>query len=90
MELTSNEAVKQAVIAGLGVSIMPLIGLRNEIQNGSLHLWPVPGLPLGTRWSLVWAKEKKLAPVAKDYLRFLEAQRDEIISTYFSWYEKFK
>ena len=31
MELTSNEAVKQAVIAGLGYSIMPLIGIKNEL-----------------------------------------------------------
>lgn len=33
MELTSNEAVKQAVIAGLGASITPIIGLKNELQN---------------------------------------------------------
>ena len=37
MVLTSNEAVKQAVIANLGVSIMPLIGIRNELKNGQLH-----------------------------------------------------
>ena len=36
MELTSNEAVKQALIAGLGCSIMPLIGIKNEINNGDL------------------------------------------------------
>ncbi|MFB6258736.1 MAG: LysR substrate-binding domain-containing protein, partial [Flavobacteriales bacterium] len=34
LELTSNEAVKQAVMAGLGYSIMPLIGIRNEIEQG--------------------------------------------------------
>ena len=33
MELSSNEAVKQALLAGLGYSIMPLIGIRNELQN---------------------------------------------------------
>jgi DNA-binding transcriptional LysR family regulator len=33
MELTSNEAVKQALLAGLGYSIMPLIGIRNELHN---------------------------------------------------------
>jgi hypothetical protein len=30
MELTSNKAVKQAILAGLGYSIMPLIGIKNE------------------------------------------------------------
>jgi DNA-binding transcriptional LysR family regulator len=37
MELTSNEAVKQAVIAGLGYSIMPLIGIKNELINKDVH-----------------------------------------------------
>jgi DNA-binding transcriptional LysR family regulator len=36
LQLTTNEAVKQAVIAGLGVSIMPLIGLKNELENGDI------------------------------------------------------
>ena len=36
IELTSNEAVKQAVLAGLGYSIMPVIGLRNEIRINSV------------------------------------------------------
>lgn len=41
MELTSNEAVKQAVIAGLGCSIMPVIGLKNELLHGDLQIIPV-------------------------------------------------
>jgi DNA-binding transcriptional LysR family regulator len=41
MELTSNEAVKQAVLAGLGYSIMPLIGIKNELSHGDLQIIPV-------------------------------------------------
>jgi DNA-binding transcriptional LysR family regulator len=37
MELTSNEAVKQILLAGLGCSIMPLIGIRSELQNNELR-----------------------------------------------------
>ena len=37
-ELTSNEAVKQAVKAGLGLSIMPLIGLKHELEAGELMI----------------------------------------------------
>jgi DNA-binding transcriptional LysR family regulator len=33
--------VKQAVMAGLGCSIMPLIGVKNELNNGSLQIVPV-------------------------------------------------
>ena len=39
IELTSNEAVKQAVLAGLGFSIMPLIGIKNELLNKELQIF---------------------------------------------------
>ena len=38
IELTSNEAVKQAVLAGIGISIMPLIGIKSEIESGDLKI----------------------------------------------------
>ena len=53
LELTSNEAVKQAVIAGLGYSIMPLIGLKNELINKDLKLIQVKGFPIKSVWNLV-------------------------------------
>jgi DNA-binding transcriptional LysR family regulator len=52
-----NEAVKQAVM-GLGCSIMPLIGVKNELNNGSLQIVPVKGLPIKSNWNLIWLKEK--------------------------------
>jgi DNA-binding transcriptional LysR family regulator len=64
MELTSNEAVKQALLAGLGYSIMPLIGIRNELHNKELEIIPVKGLPITTNWSLIWLKGKKHSPVS--------------------------
>lgn len=39
LELTSNKAVKQVVIAGMGYSIMPLIGIKNELFNKYLKLY---------------------------------------------------
>ena len=56
IELTSNEAVKQAVISGLGCSIMPLIGLKNEVKNNDLQIIPIKGLPISTTWNLIWLK----------------------------------
>ena len=56
IELTSNEAVKQALIAGLGISVMPLIGIRNELFNNELQIIPTKGLPIKTTWSLIWMK----------------------------------
>lgn len=89
IELTSNEAVKQAVLAGLGCSIMPLIGIRNELQNSSLKIIPVKGLPIVTSWNLIWLKDKNFSPVAKAYLDFLNHKKDEIIARHFQWFEDF-
>ena len=85
IQLTSNEAVKQAVIAGLGLSVMPLIGLKNELENGDLRIIPVNKLPIVSNWRLIWLKGKKLSPVATAYLDFVTKYNDDIKNTYFAW-----
>lgn len=85
MVLTSNEAVKQAVLAGLGCSIVPLIGIKNELNNGSLQIIPVQGLPIRSNWNLIWLKGKKFSPVAKAYLKFIEEEKTRIIEQKFNW-----
>ena len=89
MELTSNEAVKQAVISGLGCSIMPLIGIKNELSNGDVQIVPVSGLPITTKWKLVWLKSKKLSPVARALIEFLNKEKDSIIDKKFKWIDSF-
>ena len=89
MELTSNEAVKQAVMAGLGSSIMPLIGIRNELNNGSLQIIPIKGLPIQSTWNLIWLKGKKLSPVASAFLDYIKKNKSTIIKEKFDWYEKY-
>jgi DNA-binding transcriptional LysR family regulator len=82
IELTSNEAVKQAIIAGLGYSIMPLIGIRNEIESGLLKIIPIKGLPIQTTWRLIWLKEKRLSPIAESYLKSLSKEKEHIIKRF--------
>ncbi len=89
MELTSNEAVKQAVIAGLGCSIMPLIGIKNELHNLELQIIPVKKLPIVTKWQLIWLKSKKLSPTAVAYLEFLKANKTAIIDNNFAWINEY-
>ncbi len=90
IELTSNEAVKQAVLAGLGCSVMPLIGNRNELKNKDLQIVPVKGLPINTVWHLIWLKSKNLSPVALAYLDFINSEKASIISQKFAWGDDFK
>lgn len=89
IELTSNEALKQALVAGLGYSIMPLIGLKNELRNGDLKIIPFQGLPIVTNWNLVWLKKKKLSPTADAYLNFIEAEKERIIEENFDWHQDY-
>jgi DNA-binding transcriptional LysR family regulator len=89
MELTSNEAVKQALLAGLGCSIMPLIGIRSELQNNELQIIPIKGLPIKTTWSLIWLKGKKHSPVSLAFLDYLKKEKTQIIQDKFSWNEQY-
>ncbi|MGY8914089.1 MAG: LysR substrate-binding domain-containing protein [Flavobacteriales bacterium] len=89
IELTSNEAVKQAIIAGLGYSLMPLIGIKNELRTGELQIIPVTGLPLKTTWNLVWLPAKKLSPVALAFLEHVTTSKEAIIQQKFKWFEEY-
>jgi DNA-binding transcriptional LysR family regulator len=83
LELMSNEAVKQAVMAGLGYSIMPMIGIKNELKNGQLSIIKRSGLPISTTWKLIWHKEKSPSPVAKAFMNFVIENKDQIKQKHF-------
>ncbi|MEI6881883.1 MAG: LysR family transcriptional regulator [Bacteroidota bacterium] len=89
MELTSNEAVKQALIAGLGYSIMPLIGIKNELHADELQIIPIKGLPIKTTWSLIWLKGKKHSPVSLTFMDYLKKEKSKIVKEKFNWYEQY-
>lgn len=89
LELSSNEAVKQAVMAGLGLSIMSLIGLKNEIKLGQLQILPTEGLPIETTWRLAWLKGKRHSPAAEAYLNYIRENKEAIISKNFEWYTRY-
>lgn len=85
MELTSNEAVKQAVLAGLGFSILPLIGCKNELINNELEIFPIAGFPIKSEWQLIWLKNKVLSPVSQKYLDYLRVEKAAIQKMHFNW-----
>jgi len=87
LELTSNDAVKQAVMAELGYSIMPLIGIKNELQNGHLQIIPVSSLQVRNIWRLIWLKGKRHSPVANAFLQHVKKEKDKIVQEEFGWFE---
>ncbi|HVZ57634.1 MAG TPA: LysR substrate-binding domain-containing protein [Chitinophagaceae bacterium] len=84
LELATNEAVKQAVLAGLGYSIMPLIGIRSELRSGAMKIIPVRGLPIKTVWQLIWLKGKNLSPAAAAFRDYVRREKEEIVRQYFA------
>jgi DNA-binding transcriptional LysR family regulator len=86
MELKSNEAVKQAIIAGLGISIMPIIGIKNELQKGDLQILDIEDLPIETYWNLIWLKSKNLSSVAKAFKKHIEKNKEKVINEHFNWF----
>ncbi len=87
MELVSNEAVKQAINAGIGFSIVPLIGLRTALRSENMMIYPLDGLPLVTQWNLIYSKGKNLTPAQLELVKFLGENKNAIISEHFSWVE---
>jgi DNA-binding transcriptional LysR family regulator len=89
MELTSNEAVKQAVLAGLGYSIMPLIGIKNELLKKDLQIINFKDFPIKSTWRLIWLKNKKLSPIAEAFLDYIKKEKSKIIADQFDWFDKY-
>lgn len=77
MELSNNEAIKQAIIAGLGVSIMSRYTLGLDVPHQQLAVLDVQGLPIDRGWVFVHPAGKQLSLVAQGFMEFTlrEARR---------------
>lgn len=71
MELGSSEAIKQAVMAGLGISVLSLHNLRLELKTGLIAVLDVEHFPLQRQWYAVHLKGKKLSATTRRFLDFL-------------------
>jgi DNA-binding transcriptional LysR family regulator len=70
MELGSNEAIKHAIVGGLGLSVLSLHTLALEGTDGPVAILDVEGMPIMRQWYLVHPKGKELSLVAKAFLEF--------------------
>ncbi|MEO7391462.1 MAG: LysR family transcriptional regulator [Ramlibacter sp.] len=71
MEIKSTETIKQAVMAGMGVSFLSAHTISRELQARSLAVLDVQGFPLMLNWYVVHRKAKRLPPVAQAFKAFL-------------------
>jgi LysR family transcriptional regulator for metE and metH len=71
MEITSNETIKQAVMAGLGVAFISGHTVASEVADGRLAVLSVEGLPLVRQWYVVHRPEKVLLPPSRALLEFM-------------------
>lgn len=77
MEMNKNEAIKQAVEAGLGLGVVSLHTVQAEIASGQLCVLDVQGFPLKRQWYLVQREGKRLSPAAQAFTELVltEAER---------------
>jgi DNA-binding transcriptional LysR family regulator len=77
MEMTSNETIKQAVMAGMGISLLSLHTIGIELKAGLIAVPDIEDLPLLKRWYVVNTLAKTLSPAAEAFRYFIleEAER---------------
>jgi DNA-binding transcriptional LysR family regulator len=71
MEMSSNETIKQAVIAGMGLSFLSLHTVGLEVRSGLLSVLDVRGTPLMRTWNVVHLGSKVLAPAAEAFRYYI-------------------
>ncbi|MCB1874771.1 MAG: LysR family transcriptional regulator [Chromatiales bacterium] len=70
MELDSNEAIKHAIIGGLGLSVLSLHTLKLEGEKGPLALLDVEDFPIKRNWYLVHPRDRELSAAAQAFMKF--------------------
>jgi LysR family transcriptional regulator for metE and metH len=79
MEMSSNETIKQAVIAGLGIAFISAHTVATELDERRLAMLDVVGLPIVRQWFVVSRKDKVLLPPAQAMQRFLGERGGEFL-----------
>lgn len=80
MEMPSNETIKQAVMAGMGLSFLSLRTIRHELASGHLVLLDIEGLPIVRHWHVTHLASKRLSPAASVLKSFLIEEAGPLIN----------
>jgi DNA-binding transcriptional LysR family regulator len=71
MDMSSNETIKQAVMAGMGLSFLSLHTVGLEIRNGLLGILDIEGTPVMRTWNVVRLQSRVLSPAAEAFRYFI-------------------
>ncbi len=82
MELSTNEAVKQAILAGLGISILPRYTLGLDTEQAQLAVLDVEGFPLERQWQFAYPVGKQISPVARAFMDFVRAEAKDLVQAH--------
>lgn len=82
IEFNSNEAIKQAVIAGLGIALISAHTVQDALKDGRIVTLDLPGLPIIRQWFLVRALSAKETPVSRRVRDFLEKNSKKFLPAY--------
>jgi len=77
--MSSNETIKQAVMAGMGVSFLSLHTVGLEVRSGLLGVLDVEGTPIMKTWNLVHLMSKLLSPAAEAFRYFMLEEAEKML-----------
>jgi len=79
MEMNENEAIKQAVQAGMGLAVVSTHTIELELETKRLVILDVEGFPIMRHWYLVHRKNKRLSPAAAEFRKFVLSDASEFV-----------
>lgn len=71
-QLGSSEAVRRAVLSGVGAAFVSTLAVGHELSNGTLVELVVPGLEINRSFNLAWRKGKSLSPAALEFIKHMK------------------
>ena len=80
MEMSRNEAIKHAVMAGLGLGIVSLHTLEFELALNRIAILSVEGFPIMKEWYLVYRSSKRLSPIAQAFHEFVLNEANRVVT----------
>ena len=79
MEMNSNEAIKQAVQAGLGPGVMSIHTMEVELMLKRLVVLNVEGFPIMRHWYIVHRQGKRFSTIAQDFNEFVTTEAQSLL-----------